>query len=172
MVLLKLFLSYFKIGLFSFGGGLAMLPFIQEELIEKHGWINPAEFVDMLAISQVTPGPIAINAATFLGFKINGVLGSAVATFSVIFPSFIIIVTIAHFLERFKHSKYVKWVFDGIRPVVLGLIGSALYLVGKQSLSDIKGILIAIAMFYLVGIRKINPMICIVGAGIAGVLLY
>lgn len=172
MVLLKLFLSYFKIGLFSFGGGLAMLPFIQEELIEKHGWITSEEFVDMLAISQVTPGPIAINAATFLGFKIDGVLGSAVATISVIFPSFLIIVTIAHFLERFKNSKYVDWVFDGIRPVVLGLIGSALFLVGKESIKDFKGALIAIAMFYLVGIKKINPIICIIGAGLTGILIY
>ncbi|MBS4536459.1 chromate transporter [Clostridium sp. D2Q-14] len=172
MVLLNLFLSYFKIGLFSFGGGLAMIPFIQEELIESHGWITSGEFVDMLAISQVTPGPIAINAATFLGYNINGVLGSVVSTMSVILPSFIIITTIAHFLEKFKNSKYVDWIFRGIRPTVLGLVASALYSVGRESISDFKGVIIAITMFYLVGIKKINPIMCIIGAGITGILLY
>lgn len=172
MISLKLFLAYFKIGLFSFGGGLAMLPFIQEELIENNGWITPKEFIDMLAISQVTPGPIAINAATFLGFNINGVLGSAIATFSVIFPSFLIIIIIAHFLEKFKNSKYVEWIFGGIRPVVLGLVASALYLVGKESIVDVKGAILALIIFFLVGFKKINPIICIIGAGITGILIY
>lgn len=172
MILLKLFLSYFKIGLFSFGGGLAMIPFIKAELINKHGWIDPLEFVDMLAISQVTPGPIAINAATFLGYKVSGILGSMTATFAVILPSFIIIITIAHFLDKFKHSKYVEWVFKGIRPSVLGLIASALVLVGKESIVDVKGILIALFMFYIVGIRKTSPIIAIVIAGVSGIILY
>lgn len=172
MILFNLFLSYFKIGLFSFGGGLAMIPFIQEELIENHGWITSGEFVDMLAISQVTPGPIAINAATFLGYNINGVIGSVVSTISVILPSFIIIITIAHFLEKFKNSRYVEWIFKGIRPTVLGLIAAALYTVGRESISDFKGAIIAIAMFYLVGIKKVNPIFCIIGAGITGILLY
>lgn len=172
MISLKLFLSFFKIGLFSFGGGLAMLPFIQEELIKNRGWINPKEFIDMLAISQVTPGPIAINSATFLGFNINGVWGSAIATISVILPSFLILITIAHFLERFKNSKYVEWIFSGIRPIVLSLIASALYLVGKESILDIKGAIIAIVIFYLVGIKKISPIVGIIGAGITGILIY
>ncbi|MGO1368672.1 MAG: chromate transporter [Senegalia sp. (in: firmicutes)] len=172
MISFKLFLSFFKIGLFSFGGGLAMLPFIQEELIENRGWISAKEFIDMLAISQVTPGPIAINAATFLGFSIKGVLGSAIATVSVILPSFIILIIIAHFLEKFKNSKYVEWIFAGIRPVVLGLVASALYLVGKESIVDIKGAILALIIFFLVGIKKVNPIICIIGAAITGILIY
>lgn len=171
-VLLQLFISFFKIGAFSFGGGYAMLPLLEKELVEKHQWISTTDFIDILAISEMTPGPIAINSATFLGYNVNGVLGAAIATFAVVLPSFIIITLIYMFMNSFKNSKYVNWIFRGIRPVVLGLIGAAAITVGKTSFVDIKGVMIAVLLFYLVNFRKINPILGIILAGILGVILY
>jgi len=118
--LIKLFISFFKIGAFSFGGGYAMLPLIKEEIIDVHGWLTNTEFIDIIAISEMTPGPIAINSATFLGYKVAGVLGSVVATIAVVLPSFIVMSILYHFIVKFKNTPYLEWVFSGIRPVVLG----------------------------------------------------
>lgn len=171
-VLLQLFISFFKIGAFSFGGGYAMLPLLEKELIEKHQWISTTDFIDILAISEMTPGPIAINSATFLGYNVSGVLGAVVATFAVVLPSFIIITLIYKSINKFKNSPYVNWIFRGIRPVVLGLIGAAAITVGKTSFVDIKAVFIAILLFYLVSFKKINPILGIILAGILGIILY
>lgn len=171
-ILLQLFISFFKIGAFSFGGGYAMLPLLEKELVEKHQWISTTDFIDILAISEMTPGPIAINSATFLGYNVNGILGAAIATIAVVLPSFIIITLIYVFMNSFKNSKYVDWTFRGIRPVVLGLIGAAAITVGKTSFIDIKAVIIAVILFYLVTFRKINPILGIILAGILGVILY
>jgi len=172
VTLLNIFLSFLKIGAFSFGGGYAMLPLRQEEMIVNHQWLDTKEFIEILAIAQMTPGPIAINSATFLGYKISGVLGSIVATVAVVLPSLVIILTIAHFLNKFKESKYVELVFKGIRPAVLGLIASAAFFVGKDTFIDIKSVIIGIGIFYLIGLKKVNPIIGIIGAGFVGVILY
>lgn len=171
-ILVKLFLSYFKIGAFSFGGGFAMLPLIEEEIVQIHGWMTSAEFIDILAISEMTPGPFAINTATFLGYKVAGVPGSAVATFAVALPSFIIMSMIFYFISRFKDSPYIDWVFSGLRPIVLGLIGAAAITVGKGAFVDIKSIFISVILFYLVTFKKFNPILAIVVAGIVGIILY
>lgn len=171
-VLIQLFVSFFKIGAFSFGGGYAMLPLLEEELVVKHQWISTNDFIDILAISEMTPGPIAINSATFLGYRVNGILGSAVSTLAVVLPSFIVITLIYKFINRFKSSPYIDWIFRGIRPVVLGLIGAAAVTVGKTSFVDFKAVLIAILLFYLVSFRKINAILGIVLAGVLGVILY
>lgn len=170
--LLQLFISFFKIGAFSFGGGYAMLPLIEKEVIITHKWITSAEYIDILAIAEMTPGPIAINSATFLGYRVYGVLGSAVATLGVVLPSFIVMSIIFISMYRFKNSPYVDWVFKGIRPVVIGLIAAAAVSVGRTSLVDIKGIIIAIALFYSVTFKKLNPILAIIIAGIIGVILY
>ncbi|RKD30877.1 chromate transporter [Thermohalobacter berrensis] len=172
MILLKLFLSFFKIGAFSFGGGYAMLPLIQEEVIEKNNWLTSNEFIDILAISQITPGPIAINSATFLGYRISGVLGSIVATIAVVIPSLIIILLIAHFLNKFKESKYVEWTFKGVRPVVIGLIASAGIFVAKDAIIDIKSLFIACGVFYIINFRRVHPILALIIAGIIGGILY
>src|SRR5690606_18100447 len=143
-ILIKLFTTFFKIGAFSFGGGYAMLPLIEEEVIQVNNWIKPTEFIDILAISEMTPGPIAVNSATFLGYKVAGVMGSAVSTLGVIFPSFIVMSIIFHFIYKFKESPYVDWVFKGIRPVVLGLIASAAVTVAKSTFIDVKSVMIAL----------------------------
>lgn len=171
-VLLELFVSFFQIGAFSFGGGYAMLPMIEEEIIRVHGWLTTSEFIDILAVSEMTPGPIAINAATFLGYKVAGVAGSAVSTFAVVLPSFIVMSLIFHFVTKFKSSPYMDWIFKGIRPIVLGLIAAAAVTVGKNTFTDIKSIVIAGLLFYLVSFKKLNAILAIVLAGIMGVILY
>ena len=172
MDLFKLFISFFKIGLFSFGGGYAMLPLMQEEIIEINKWLTSSEFIDILAIAQVTPGPIALNSSTFIGYKIGGFIGSSVATLAVITPSVIIILTIAHFLNKFKDSKYVDWTFRGIRPVVLGLIASAAVTVAKDTIIDIKSVFIAVGIFFAITFKNLHPILAIILAGIMGIILY
>lgn len=172
MTLLQLFISFVKIGAFSFGGGYAMLPLIEEEVVELHGWITTPEYIDILAIAEMTPGPIAINSATFLGYKVAGFVGSAVATIGVVLPSFIIMSLIFVFVLRFKKSPYVNWIFKGIRPVVLGLIASAAVSVGGNTSVDLKSILIAILLFVLVTFRNFNPIYGIILAGALGVVFF
>lgn len=172
MIYLQLFISFFKIGAFSFGGGYAMLPLLEKEVIKTHGWMSATEFVDIFAISEMTPGPIAVNSATFLGYKVGGVLGAGVATFSVILPSFIVISLIFIFLNRFKNSPYVDMIFTGIRPIVLGLIAAAGVTVAKTSFIDFKSTIIGLGIFYLVSFKKLSPIIGIILAGVLGVLLF
>lgn len=122
---LKLFLTMFKIGLFTFGGGYAMLALLENEFVEKKGWLTKEEFLNMLAIAESTPGPIAINSATYIGYKTAGVLGSAFATLGVCLPSFIIIYIISLFFDAFLSLKFVQYAFLGIRACVVYLIASA-----------------------------------------------
>lgn len=171
-LIIQLFVTFLKIGAFSFGGGYAMLPLIEEEIIHIHNWLTPTEFIDILAVSEMTPGPIAINSATFLGYKVAGVFGSIAATIAVVLPSFIVMSLIFHFVTKFKNSPYVKWMFAGIRPVVLGLIASAAVSVGKTAFIDIKSLIIAVVLFYVVTFKKLNPILAIVLAGVMGVILY
>ncbi|WP_077369516.1 chromate transporter [Anaerosalibacter sp. Marseille-P3206] len=172
MTLLKLFLSFLKIGAFSFGGGYAMLPLIEKETIEIHGWLTTKEFIDILAVVEMTPGPIAINSATFLGYKVAGVWGSVVATIGVVLPSIVIILIIAHFLSKFKDSPYVDWAFRGIRPVVLGLIVSASITVARNAFIDVKSAIIAVVLFYFLAFKKLHPILAIVIAGVIGAFVF
>lgn len=169
---LKLFLSFLKIGAFSFGGGYAMLPLIRKEIIEVHGWLTVKEFIDILAVVEMTPGPVAVNSATFLGYKVSGIWGSIAATAGVILPSIVIILIIAHFLSKFRESPYVDYAFRGIRPVVLGLVTSAAFTVAQDAIIDIKSLVIGIVLFYLVSFRDMHPIIAIILAGVAGVIIY
>jgi chromate transporter len=170
--LIDLFISFFKIGAFSFGGGYAMLPMIQNEVINVHKWITMAEYIDILAIAEMTPGPIAINSATFLGYKVAGIGGSALATLGVVLPSFIVMSLIFHFIVRFKSSPYVDWVMKGIRSVVLGLIAVAAFSVAMSTFVDIPSVLIAALLFYLVAFKNFNPIYAIVLAGAMGAILF
>ncbi len=133
MIYLALAFSFFKLGLFAFGGGYAMIPLMQSE-IEMRGWLDPREFADIVAISQMTPGPIAVNAATYIGFRTAGVLGSAFATFGVFLPSFILIVLVAHFIGQFRESRAVESVLRGVRPATIGLIASAVLFFAEISI--------------------------------------
>ena len=137
-IYLQLFLTFFKIGLFGFGGGYGMLSLIQNEVVERNGWISASEFTDIVAISQMTPGPIGINSATYIGYTAtNSVLGSCIATFAVILPSFIIILTICHFFSKFKKNTDVQHIMQGLRPAVIGLIAAAaLLLINEENFVD------------------------------------
>lgn len=136
MIYIILFLEFFKVGLFTIGGGLASLPFLYE-LSEKYTWITKSMIADMIAISQSTPGPIGINMATYVGFKAGGIFGAIVSTFSIVLPSFIIIILVANFLNKFKTSKLVDSAFKGLRPVVTGLIAVAWFEIIKISIIDL-----------------------------------
>ncbi len=130
MILLKLFFTFFKIGLFTFGGGYAMLPLIQAEVI-KNGWLSMEDLINFIAVSESTPGPFAINVSTFVGMNVSGLLGAFAATFGVVLPSFLVIIIVAKCYESFRKSKAVKGIMNGLRPTVVGLIGSAIISAGK-----------------------------------------
>lgn len=171
-MLIKLFLTFAKIGTFSIGGGYAMLPFIQREVIDKYGWLSMQEFSDILAISQMTPGPVAINSATYVGYKVGNVLGSIAATLGVVLPSFTMIILIASLFAKFYEKPIVKAAFKGIRPGVLGLLAAAAYQVTFANVVDIKGGIIFTISFGILFIKKIDPIMVIILSAILGVVFY
>lgn len=174
MIYLQLFITFFKIGLFTFGGGYAMISLIQNEVVVNHHWVDAASFTDMIAISQMTPGPIGINSATYVGYAVTGnVFGSAIATIAVSLPSFIIILTIAHFYVQFKKNVLFESALNGIKPVVLGSIGAAaILLVTKETFIDWKSWVIFGIAFALTQWGKFNPIYVILLAGLTGYLIY
>jgi len=177
-VYLKLIWAYLKIGLFGFGGGYAMLSLIQSEVVES-GWITSQMFTDIVAISQMTPGPIGINSATYIGYVVaGGVLGSIIATVSVVLPPFLLVLFASHYISAHKDSPIIKGAFMGLRPVVVGLIASAALLLmnsenfGYVTTDRLISIAICIAAFCVVYFTKIHPIAVIVLAGIAGLLIF
>lgn len=182
MLYLHLFYTFFKIGLFGFGGGYAMLSMIQGEVVTRYGWLTPQEFTDIVAISQMTPGPIGINLATYVGFTTTGsVWGSFIATFAVVLPSFILMLTISRFFLKYQKHPTVEAVFSGLRPAVVGLLASAaLVLMNVENFGspteDTRSFIISCLIFLIafVGIKKykLNPIGIIVACGIAGLILY
>ncbi len=187
MIYLQLFLSFFQIGLFGFGGGLAILSLIQME-VEQHGWMTQQEFVDIVAVSQVTPGPIGINCATYVGYTVGGFWGSVLATFAIVLPSLIIMLSIckAYFWlnKRFKGNPYFEQTLRMLRFTVLGLIASAALLLMKPTtfIDSISWIIFSVVAFLTVSpeIFKKNkvteiishPILLIILAGVAGYLIY
>lgn len=174
MVYWQLFITYFKIGLFGFGGGYAMLSLIQHEVVEKHAWLSSSEFADVVAVSQMTPGPIGINSATYIGYLVtNSVWGSVIATLAVCLPSFILVLLIAKSYQRFRSNKYVDDVFRALRPVTVGLIASAaLLLMNTDNFIDYKSFLIFGVAFVGMMFFKMHPMLLIVLAAVAGIVMY
>lgn len=173
MIYVQLFLTFLKIGLFGFGGGYAMISLIQAEVVVRHGWLSAAQFADIIAISQVTPGPIAINSATYIGYTATGsVWGSALATLGVCVPSLVIMLVAARFYLRMKDNPYVAQVMRALRPVVVGLIlAAALLLLTPENFIDWKSFVIFGAVL-IAALRKVNPILLIVLSGLAGWLLY
>lgn len=168
----KIFITFLKIGAFSFGGGLAMLTFIQKEIVHKHHWLTDKQFVDVVALAQMTPGPIAINSATFCGYKIGGVYGALAGSIGVTLVSFILITFLAKNILKYKDKPALKAIFIGLRPAVLALMISAALIIGKTALIDIKGVGIFIIIFGLIHKVKIHPITGIIISAIMGVLLY
>jgi chromate transporter len=174
MIYFLLFITFFKIGLFTFGGGYAMISLIQNEIVVKHHWIDASTFTDIIAISQMTPGPIGINSATYIGYTVTeSIWGSAVATFAVMLPSFIIIFIIAYLYTQFKKSHWFEAALTGIRPVILGLIASAAILLATpDNFIDWKSWLIFVLAFAASQWGKLNPILVIILAGITGLIIY
>ncbi len=166
-------LSFLKVGLFGFGGGYAMLPLITDEVVNVRHWVSHGEFADMVALSQMTPGPVALNAATYLGFTVTGIPGSILATFSVCLPPFIIMYTACYFFAALKGNARVAGAMRLLRPAVVGLVlAAALLLMNRHSFVDWKSIAIFVVAFALTAWLKVNPIPTLVGAGVLGWLLY
>ena len=189
MIYIQLFYTFFKIGLFGFGGGYAMLSILFYKMklyftyfITRYGWVSSQEFTDIVAISQMTPGPIGINAATYVGFTSTGsIWGSIIATFAVVLPSFILMLTISKFFLKYQKHPVVESIFNGLRPAVVGLLASAaLVLMNVENFGsptkDTYTFVISIIIFLIafIGTRKYkaNPILMIIACGIAGLLLY
>lgn len=182
MIWLQLFYSFFKIGLFGFGGGYAMLSMIQGEVVTLHEWLTPQEFTDIIAISQMTPGPIGINSATYIGYTATGsVWGSALATFALVLPSFIVMLILYRFFMRYHDNRHVTDTFAGLRPAVIGLIASAaLVLMNTENFGsptgDTRQFVVSLFIFGAVLAAnfffKVNAILLIVLAGVAGFLIY
>ena len=168
--LFDLFITFAKMGAITFGGGYAMLPIIQKEVVEKKKWATNDEVVDYYAVGQCTPGVIAVNTATFIGYKLKGITGGIAATLGVVFPSLVIIMVIAAFLNNFADFETVKHAFGGIRVAVVALIISSIIKLWKSSIKNYIGIAIAIVAFILGGILKISPVYIVIAAGIVGVI--
>src|SRR5699024_9166003 len=179
MIYLTLLLEFFKVGLFTIGGGLASLPFLYE-LAEKYTWITKSMIADMIAISQSTPGPIGINMATYVGFKSGGILGGIIATFAIVLPSFIIIIIIANFLNKFKNSKLVDSAFKGLRTTVTGLIAVAWFEIIKISIINVnnlfdiainfKALIVFLSIFLLTKKFDKHPIVFIGIGALVGII--
>lgn len=183
-ILLKLFWAFFQIGLFSIGGGYAAMPLIQEQVITQNHWMSVSEFTDLITISQMTPGPIAINSASFVGIRIAGIGGAIVATVGCVLPSLVIVLLLAFIYYRYRKLTVIQGILDGLRPAVVGLIASAglsililAFWNGNPvsfSLPDIDWIAVVLFAFCLFVLRKWkpNPIYVMAGAGILGLGAY
>ena len=173
MIYLQLFYVYLKIGFFGFGGGYAMLSLIQNEVVVRNAWITNQQFADIVAISQMTPGPIALNSATYIGYTVTGnVWGSAIATLAVSLPSLTLMLLLTRFYMKLHDNKYVTGAMFGMQPAVIGLIAAAaLLLLTPETFIDYKSWIIFGACF-IASLRKVNPILLIVLSGVAGFFLY
>lgn len=182
MIYLNLFFNFFKIGILGFGGGYAILPLIESIIVKTNGWITANEFIDLVTISQITPGPILINSATFIGGKEGGVLGAICATMGSVMPSLIIIIFLSILYYKFKSLEIVQTMLKIIKPAVVGLIAAAslgivINVLFKDSIVNINnidyiGLILSILSFILIRYSKINPILVIVLSGIVGMGAY
>ena len=166
----KVFITFFKIGAFTFGGGYAMVPLIQKEAVENHKWITDEDILEIIAIAESTPGPIAINSATFVGYRTCGVLGSAAATLGVVLPSFVLIFAISFVLRQFQDMKAVQYAFQGIRAGVLALLCKALWGMYKKNQKNWASYIIMAGAFVLTGLLDVSVLPVLVGCAVFGLV--
>ena len=184
MIYLELFWSFVQIGMFSIGGGYAAMPLIQNQVVDIHPWLSMQQFADVMAIAEMTPGPIAINAATFVGIQVAGIPGAIIATLGCVLPSCAIVLTLAYIYYRFRGLTMVQGVLAGLRPAVLAMIASAglslmiLAFYGQRQLPanlldlDLIAVIIFGAAVFVLRKWKVSPIWIMAGAGVAGILLY
>ena len=168
--LLQIFLSFFRIGAFTFGGGYAMIPLIQHEAVEKRKWVTDEDILDIVAIAESTPGPIAINSATFVGYRAAGVLGSVCATLGVVLPSFVIILLLSFVLAQFQEVQAVQYAFNGIRVGVLALLVKALWTMYTKSPKGWVAYVIMGGALILTALFSINVIFVIIGCAVFGIV--
>ncbi|TDT72272.1 chromate transporter [Hypnocyclicus thermotrophus] len=176
MIYFKLFLTFLKISSFSFGGGLAMLPIIEKEVV-KNGWLSTKEFLDIVVVSQMTPGPIVVNSATYVGNSIAGIPGAIFATFGVILPSLIIIISLANLLRTLENNYYKKSFFMSLRPVIISLILYAGIIIAKNtyfinSKINYISIILTLVCLYLIKKTNIHPISIILISAIIGIIIF
>lgn len=184
MIYFELFWSFFQIGLFSIGGGYAAIPLIQNQVVDIHSWLTMKQFVDIMAIAEMTPGPIAVNSATFVGIQLAGLPGAVIATIGCIFPSCVIVMILAFLYYRFRGMNMVQGILGGLRPAVIAMIASAgislllMAIYGQRTLptnvTSVDGIALVIFFAGFLALRKwkLNPISVMIGSGVAGVILY
>ena len=168
--LLQVFTTFFKIGAFTFGGGYAMIPLIQREAVETHHWVTDDDILDIITIAESTPGPIAINSATFVGYRAAGVWGSVAGTLGVVMPSFTIILLISYVLREFQQIQAVQYAFAGIRAGVLALIIKALWGMYKKCKKNLPSYIVMAATFILAAFVKISVLPLLIGCALFGLL--
>lgn len=174
MIYLKLFLIFFKIGAFTFGGGYAMLPLIQQEVLSQ-GWMDLEQLVNFIAVSESTPGPLAVNLSTYIGAETGGLLGALSATIGVVLPSFVIILLVAKFYQAFQTNTLVKGCMNGLRPTVVGMIGASLLSVGASAFPAAGGVMqwvlaaVLLAAILAAHWKKVHPILLIVGSAVVGI---
>ena len=168
---LTLFLTFFKIGAFTFGGGYAMLPLIQREIVEKRKWITNDDILEVVAIAESTPGPIAVNSATFVGYRTGGFSGALLATLGVVLPSFAVILAISFVLREFESLKAVQYAFSGIRAGVLALVLKALWSMYKQSPKNAVSYALMVIAFVLVAFLGADVLPVIIGCAAVGLIV-
>ena len=174
MIYLKLFLIFFKIGAFTFGGGYAMLPLIQQEVLSQ-GWMDLEQLVNFIAVSESTPGPLAVNLSTYIGAETGGLLGSFCATVGVVLPSFVIILLVAKFYQAFQTNTLVKGCMNGLRPTVVGMIGASLLSVGASAFPAAGGVMqwvlaaVLLSAILAAHWKKVHPILLIVGSAVVGI---
>ena len=166
--LFKLFTTFFRIGLFTFGGGYAMIPLIENDVVERNGWLKKDEFLDLLAVAQSAPGVFAVNMAVFVGYKLRGKRGALAASFGCVLPSVVIILLIALFFRRFRHIEVVNNIFMGIRPVVVALIAVPVFNVARSAKLSWMTAWIPVLSALLIVQFGVSPIYVIIVAGIAG----
>jgi len=166
----QVFAAFFKIGAFTFGGGLAMIPMIQREAVEKYHWVTDDDILEIVAIAESTPGPIAINAATFVGYRVGGVLGSAAATFGTVLPSFVIILAISYVLRQFQQLPVVQYAFWGIRAGVLAMLLKSLWTMYKKTAKGWVSYVAMAAAFLLTAVLDVHILIVIAGCAAFGLV--
>lgn len=184
MIYLELFWSFFQVGLFSIGGGYAAMPLIQRQVVDIHPWLTMTQFADIMAIAEMTPGPIAINSATFVGISVAGIPGAIVATIGCVFPSCVIVMLLAGIYYRFRGLNIVQGILNGLRPAVIAMIASAgislaiLAFYGQRNLpSDFLSVDLTALSIFVVGLLvlrkwKVNPVYIMSGAGLVGIIFY
>ncbi len=182
MIYVQLFFSFFQVGLFSFGGGMAAMPLIQEQVVTKYGWLTMSEFTDLITIAEMTPGPIGVNSATFVGIRIAGLLGAFIATMGCILPSCAIVSLLAWVYGRYGDQPVLQKLLTGLRPAIVALIASAGLSILKLALwagsvpgltnLNLIGLLLFLGAFFILRKWKANPIYVMMGCGVLGGILY